>query len=140
MTRRTLARIADLIRRADAFADLASEVQNEAEKGREGLLRQLANDYGVWYAEAWAGAHPRLDFLLKDERIAIETKMTRSNLGPRRLGDELAQDILRYRKHDHADAYFALVYDPEKHIINASGFERDFPAEAAFPVRVVIIQ
>ncbi|MFF0769986.1 hypothetical protein ACFYUK_13945 [Nonomuraea wenchangensis] len=285
MTRRTLARIADLIRRADAFADLASEVQNEAEKGREALLRQLANDYGVWYAEAltvipldhievfrkeyeggfpnykikhflqaglelnsmfaelaaqgtiskWlypaksaflaplseqkqilrnaaalagghpgvlatldtledvfrrlptalavlrqdvrgrpgiavndeydlqrvvhavlclhyldvrpeeygpsrAGAHPRLDFLLKDERIAVETKMTRSNLGPRRLGDELAQDILRYRIHDHADAYFALVYDPEKHIINASGFERDFPAEAAFPVRVVIIQ
>jgi hypothetical protein len=75
------------------------------------------------YGPSRAGAHPRLDFLLKEERIAIETKMTRNNLGPRRLGDELAQDILRYRGHDHADAYFALVYDPEKHILNASGFE-----------------
>jgi hypothetical protein len=75
------------------------------------------------YGPSRAGVHPRLDFLLKEERIAIETKMTRNNLGPRRLGDELAQDILRYRGHDHADAYFALVYDPEKHILNASGFE-----------------
>jgi hypothetical protein len=285
VTKRALEKLADLIRRADAFADLAREVQNEARNGREDVLRHLADEYGTWYAEAltaippdhietfrkeyeggfpnykikhflqaglelntvfaelaaqgtiskWlypansaflaplseqkqilrntvagvggrpgtlaaldtleevfrrlpvalavlrqdvrgrpgtavndeydlqrivhavlclhhldvrpeeygpsrAGAHPRLDFLLKDERIAVETKMTRSSLGPRRLGDELAQDILRYRAHDHADAYFALVYDPEKHILNASGFEKDFLPDAAFPVRVVIIQ
>lgn len=66
--------------------------------------------------------------------------MTRSSLGPRQLGNELAQDILRYRAHDHADAYFALVHDPKKYILNTSGFEQDFAAETAFPVRVVIIQ
>lgn len=92
------------------------------------------------YGPSRAGAHPRLDFLLKNERVAVETKMTRANLGPRKLGDELAQDILRYRAHDHADAYFVLVYDPEKHILNVSGFEQDFRADTLFPVRVVIVQ
>ncbi|MFF4991709.1 hypothetical protein ACFY19_31325 [Streptosporangium saharense] len=285
MTRRALEKLTNLIRRADAFTDPAKEIQNEARNDREDLLRQLADEYGTWYAEAltalpsdhteafrkeyeggfpnykikhflqaglelnkmfaelaaqgtiskWlypvnssflsplaeqkqilrntmagagghpgllaaldmledvfrrlpvalavlrqdvrgrpglvvsdeydlqrivhavlclhhldvrpeeygpsrAGAHPRLDFLLKEERVAVETKMTRSSLGPRQLGNELAQDILRYRAHDHADAYFALVHDPEKHILNASGFEQDFAADPAFPVRVVIIQ
>ncbi|MFD0883166.1 hypothetical protein ACFQ08_01115 [Streptosporangium algeriense] len=285
MTRRALEKLTDLIRRAEAFIDLAKEVQNEARNNREDLLRQLADEYGTWYAEAlaalplnhaeafrkeyeggfpnykikhflqaglelnkvfaelaaqgtiskWlypvnssflaplseqkqilrntmadtgghpgllatldtledvfrrlpvalavlrrdvrgrpglvvideydlqrivhailclhhrdvrpeeygpsrAGAHPRLDFLLKEERVAVETKMTRNNLGPRQLGNELAQDILRYQAHDHADAYFALVHDPEKHVLNAPGFERDISTDTAFPVRVVIIQ
>ncbi len=56
------------------------------------------------------------------------------------LGDELAQDILRCRAHNYADACFALVYDPEKYILNASGFEQDFRADTSFPVRVVILQ
>ncbi|MEW9553831.1 hypothetical protein [Nonomuraea sp. NPDC050783] len=285
MTRRVLEKIAELIRRTDTLASLADGVQNDARENREDLLRQLAEAYGAWYAEAmailpsdhleafrkeyeggfptykikhflqaglelntifaelaaqgtiskWlypvstafhaplaeqkqilrnvvaqiggsagtlttldsleevfrrlpiavtvlrqevrgrpgltvkdeydlqrivhavlclhhldvrpeeygpsrAGAHPRLDFLLKEERVAVETKMTRTNLGPRKLGDELAQDILRYRAHDYADAYFALVYDPEKYIPNASGFEQDFRADTSFPVRVVIVQ
>ncbi|MEV0830758.1 hypothetical protein [Nonomuraea rubra] len=92
------------------------------------------------YGPSMAGGHPRLDFLLKNERVAVETKMTRTSLGPRKLGDELAQDILRYRAHDHADAYFALVYDPAKYVLNASGFEQDFRADTSFPVRVVIVQ
>jgi len=69
----------------------------------------------------------------------METKMTRRNLGPNRLGDELAADILRYQAHEDAGAYFALVYVAEQRVVNSHGFEKDFPREASFPIRVVIV-
>jgi hypothetical protein len=91
------------------------------------------------YGPSRAGARPRIDFLLKEEQVAVETKMTRKGLGPGKLGDELAADILRYQTHKYANAYFALVYDPDVRIVNSHGFERDFPRDATFQTRVVIV-
>src|SRR5262249_50028324 len=43
-----------------------------------------------------AGAATRMDFLLKEERLVIETKMTRKGLGAKELGEELLIDIAKY--------------------------------------------
>ncbi|MQM24635.1 PD-(D/E)XK nuclease domain-containing protein [Glycomyces albidus] len=86
-----------------------------------------------------AGASSRLDFLLKQERVAIETKMMRTSLSLRALRDELAVDIQYFRRHPDVDSLFILVYDPAHRIINARGFERDLSTGSdGFTVRAVI--
>ncbi len=88
-----------------------------------------------------AGGSARIDFILKDVRLAVETKMTRSGLGPRELGNEIAEDIARYRAHPDVDALFVLAYDPSRFIVSSGSFERDTLSDAdTFPVKVVIAQ
>ena len=53
--------------------------------------------------EAWvpeyAGGASRIDFLLKQEKIAIEVKKTRKKLTGKIIGEELLIDIARYDQH-----------------------------------------
>jgi hypothetical protein len=53
------------------------------------------------YTPTHAGGSYRLDFLLKNERIVVEVKMTRSTLTAKKLGEELIVDRERYRKYPH---------------------------------------
>jgi DpnII restriction endonuclease len=87
-----------------------------------------------------ASGSSRLDFLLKQEEIAIETKMTRPNLSKQKLRDELASDIVYFRAHPSVKALFALIYDPNRRITNSVGVERDLNATSSdeFMVRVVV--
>lgn len=86
-----------------------------------------------------AGASSRLDFLLRRERIAVETKMVGENLTIRRLRSDLAEDILYFRAHPDAGSLFIFVFDPARKITNAAGFERDLYSDSdEFPVRVVV--
>jgi hypothetical protein len=86
-----------------------------------------------------AGASSRLDFLLKQERVAIETKMMRPSLSVRELRDALAVDIQYFRRHPDVDSLFIFVYDPDRRITNARGFERDLNSGSdGFTVRAVI--
>ena len=59
-----------------------------------------------------AGKSGRIDFLLKGERLAIETKMTRRSLGQKEVGDELIVDMKRYRSHPGLRTLVCFVYDP----------------------------
>ena len=86
-----------------------------------------------------AGASSRLDFLLRRERIAVETKMMRDSLSLRELRKELAEDMLYFRRHPDAGALFIFIYDPDRKITNAAGFEAQLRTESdEFPVRVVV--
>ncbi len=73
----------------------------------------------------YAGGASRVDFGLDKERILVETKMTRSNLKEKELGDELIIDIERYRQNTHYKILFCFIYDPEKHLRNPAELERD---------------
>ncbi len=87
-----------------------------------------------------AGASSRLDFLLKQERVAIETKMMRPSLSKNKLREELASDIVYFRAHPDVDALFILVYDPKRKRTNAAGFENALNSESDdFVVRIVIV-
>ena len=59
-----------------------------------------------------AGKSGRMDFLLKAERLALETKMTRRRLGQKEVGDEIIVDMKRYRSHPGLRTLVCLVYDP----------------------------
>ncbi len=71
-----------------------------------------------------------MDFLLKDEEIAIEVKMTRDGLKDKEIGDQLLIDIAKYQAHPNYKSLYCFVYDPDGHIRNPRGLEKDLSATA----------
>lgn len=79
--------------------------------------------------ETWtpniAGASKRIDLVLWNERIAVETKMTRASLTDSKLVDERIIDIRHYAAHTHCKTLVAFVYDPNEFISNPKAVESD---------------
>jgi hypothetical protein len=73
----------------------------------------------------YAGGSTKIDFLMKTAQIGVETKMSRRGLGARELGNELMEDIGRYRAHPNCKTLICFVYDPEGLIVNPRGVEDD---------------
>jgi hypothetical protein len=86
-----------------------------------------------------AGKSGRMDFLLKDEGIVVETKMTRRNLKQSQIGDELIVDMKRYRSHPDHRALVCLVYDPAGYCHAPVALENDLTVEDAEHRCVVIV-
>ncbi len=88
---------------------------------------------------SYAGKASRMDFLLKQESIVVEAKMTRSGLGAKEVSSQLIEDIDRYKAHPGCQALVCFVYDPAGIIANPRGIESDLSRDAnPFPVRVLI--
>lgn len=105
-----------------------------------GLLRLHFDDVR---AEEWtpsyAGRSSRVDFLLKNEGIVVETKKTRASLSVGKLGEELIVDRARYDVHPDCKTLVCFVYDPEGRIGNPVGLERDLETHSGdLKVRVII--
>lgn len=91
------------------------------------------------WTPSYAGGCNRIDFLLKDEEIAIEVKMTRAGLKDKELGEQLIIDIAKYRQHPNCKSLYCFVYDPEGFIRNPRGVENDLEKlKELFPVKVFI--
>ena len=104
-----------------------------------GLLRIFFDDIRPEeWTPSYAGKSSRMDFLLKDLKIVIETKMTRKGLGAKEIGAQLIDDIARYRHHPECNTLICFVYDPEGLVANPTGLEKDLSTEDGFKVRVLI--
>ncbi len=77
------------------------------------------------WCPSYAGTSSRQDFLLKNEKIVIETKKTRKGLSNKELANELIIDINRYSTHPDCSKLICFVYDPENRVKNPRGFEAD---------------
>jgi hypothetical protein len=77
------------------------------------------------WTPSYAGGSSRMDFLLKAEKIVLETKMTRKGLGAREVADQLIIDTARYKSHPDCKCLICLVYDPDERITNPAGIEND---------------
>jgi hypothetical protein len=86
-----------------------------------------------------AGRSARMDFLLKGERIVVETKMTRPNRNDKEIGDELLQDIARYKKHPDCSVLVCLIYDPQRLLKNPRGLEADLESQSGGHLVVKVI-
>jgi hypothetical protein len=92
------------------------------------------------YAPSKAGAASRLDFLLKNERIVVEAKMASNSLTDKKIGEQLIVDIERYKAHPDCDKLVCFVYDPDSHIRNPIGLEKDLGRkEEKLEVIVVVV-
>ena len=74
---------------------------------------------------SYAGSNNRMDFLLKDEEIAIEVKMTREGMKDKAIGDQLLIDIAKYQKYPNCKSLYCFVYDVDGLIRNPRGLEKD---------------
>ena len=77
------------------------------------------------WTPSYAGSSARMDLLLKEEQIVIETKMTRDGLGEKEAGTQLLVDIERYRGHPNCQVLVCFIYDPDGRISNPRGLEYD---------------
>lgn len=84
-----------------------------------------------------AGNASRIDLVIRNERIAIETKFARAGQA-KKIADELIVDAKRYRAHPECGALVCFVYDPDGVIENAVALERDLSEEGTFRVVVVV--
>ena len=89
---------------------------------------------------SYAGKSSRIDFLIKDESIGIELKMTRSGLTAKELGSQLIDDIARYRKHPNCSTLVCFAYDPDGRISNPDGVMNDLSEQSDdFSTEVIIV-
>jgi hypothetical protein len=72
-----------------------------------------------------AGGSARMDFMLKNECIVVECKLASPKLRDKKIGEELAADIIRYQAHPGCKELFCLVYDPASDVRNPAGLEGD---------------
>jgi hypothetical protein len=92
------------------------------------------------WTPSYAGQSARMDFLLKAEKIAIETKKTRKGLGVRETGAQLILDIEHYKKHPECEHLVCFIYDPDNKIANPRGLESDLTREEGqFSVTVFVV-
>jgi hypothetical protein len=85
------------------------------------------------------GKSGRMDFLLKRERMTVETKMTRKTLKQKQVGDELIVDMGRYRAHPDCRTLICFVYDPEGFCDTPTALEDDLTRDdGRLRTRVVV--
>lgn len=72
------------------------------------------------YVSSKLESNSRVDFLLKDQGIAIETKFIKKNFKAKRLAEELLLDATRYSQHEGIKNIIFFIYDPESLISELS--------------------
>jgi hypothetical protein len=105
------------------------------------LLRLFFDDVrNEEWAPNYAGGSSRIDFLLKQEQVLVEIKMTRPGLTKvKDVSDQLIIDSVRYQVHQDCKMLVAFVYDPQEHLNNPSGIERDLTKTINnVPIKVII--
>jgi len=93
------------------------------------------------WVPSYAGCSSRMDFLLKQEKVVVEVKMTRKGLGGKQVADQLIVDIARYYKgHPDCERLVCFVYDPDGRITNPTAIENDLSKRDGKPdVDVIIV-
>lgn len=81
------------------------------------------------FTPSYAGSSTRMDFLLPEYSLVIETKLVRDGAHAKKIGNELIIDIEHYRKHPACRTLWCVVYDPNHYITNAEGVRSDLEGE-----------
>ncbi len=107
------------------------------------LLRVLLTvDFGDVRPEEPTPSHAaksaKMDFLLKEEKIAIEVKMIRERLTDKKVAEELIIDIARYKQHPDCDTLICFIYDPEGRIANPQGLSEDLQSQSKDDLKVIV--
>ena len=74
---------------------------------------------------SYAAKSAKMDFLLKNEKIGIEVKMTRKGLTDKEIGEQLIIDIKKYKTHPDCETLICFIYAPEYKIKNPNALIND---------------
>jgi hypothetical protein len=116
----------EINRRHDNRDSLVINDEYDIQDLLRGLLKLYFDDINdEEYTPSYGGFCARMDLVLREEQIVIETKMVRKGLAQKKIRDELIIDKAHYRVHPKCKKLYCLVYDPEEKTKNPRGFERD---------------
>lgn len=88
----------------------------------------------------YAGGGSRVDFLLAETGVVIETKMMRPTLNDTKVGAELLVDWGRYPRHPDCRAIFAMIYDPARRLLNPAGLTTSLSnTHLEVPTRAIVV-
>jgi hypothetical protein len=77
------------------------------------------------FTPSYAGSSTRMDFLLPEHNLVIETKIVRSKQHGLKVGDELIIDIDHHKAHPDCSKLWCVIYDPNHFIQNPGGLVSD---------------
>lgn len=137
------------------FHNFAIDLETHPRKGQKGI--QVNNEYDVQFlVNALMGLHfdnvkseeptpsiaassSRLDFLLPEYGIVIETKYTYQGRPLKKLNDEMINDIARYRIHPECRLIIFFVYDRCRLIRSPATIQMDLSKISGdLPVRLIV--
>ena len=87
---------------------------------------------------SYGDTQSRSDFLLKPERVVIETKMTRPGLSQRQVVEQLVIDKAKYQGHPDCETLICFVYDPDLRLRNPVAIENDL-SDRAGGLRTLVV-
>ncbi len=137
--------IQPLIHRRKGSQPLSFSSEYDIQDLLHALLRPWISDIRPEeFCPSYAGSNTRMDFLLPQHNLVIETKRVRDKTHASNVGDELIIDIEHYRKHQNADHLWCVIYDPELYISNPKGMVSDLEGMRSTPegnlkVKVIVV-
>jgi hypothetical protein len=89
---------------------------------------------------SYAGQYSLIDFTIKEKKVAIETKFASDTHLDDKIGNELLEDIPRYKKNQSYNLLICFIYDPEFKLKKASSLKSDLESESSseFDIKVII--
>ncbi|MEX2374756.1 MAG: hypothetical protein WD942_04110 [Dehalococcoidia bacterium] len=107
----------------------------------EFVLRGLYNDVRPEErTPSTAGSSSTIDFLLRDDAVAIEVKVTAPGRAEKQIKPELLVDIEDYQKHPDVRTLVIVVYDLASTYRNPVGFETDLTgSRGSLDVHVLVV-
>jgi len=132
--------VTQLVQRRENRTTLTIKDEYDVQDLLHALLRIYFQDVrSEEWCPSYAGNSYRTDFLLKNEKIIIEAKMTRGkSKNNKRISEELILDIAHYRTHPECQTLMCFIYDPAHLITNPNGFETDIQRNQSYPVIVTV--
>lgn len=91
------------------------------------------------WTPSYAGGAARIDLVLRKEKILIEVKRTSINVREKELGDQLLEDIGRYKEYPHANTLVCFIFDPKHWIENPQGLKHDLEKQSTKELVVEVI-
>jgi hypothetical protein len=88
---------------------------------------------------SFAGQFSLIDFTIKEEKVAIETKIASDKHLEDKIGSELLADIARYRKNKDYNHLICFIYDPEFKLKKSNAIKSDLEKESTPNFRIEII-
>jgi len=111
-----------------SFFSLNLKINNEYDVQHllHAILKLKFDDIRVEeYTPSYAGGSTKMDFLLKEHQVVIETKVTNERLRDKEIGKQLIEDIAKYTAHQDCKTLYCFIYDPDSQIINPDGLIKD---------------
>jgi hypothetical protein len=100
--------------------------EHDLQDALHAILKLFINDIRPEdYVPSYAGGNSRVDFLLPEYNLVIETKMTNSSLHDKQVGEQLIIDIERYKHTNNINHLVCFVYDKDANITNPNGLIND---------------